>query len=138
MGVFMIMKSYLCFYEISGEIGPIRSRAMSSCLLNFLRGFLLIRSVILALLAFVAAVLIAINYVWRGEWGKARERTSSESEDECDRALAKSSWALDTDPTSPGYQIMLAHYLIVVYLCFFKVSYGTFRICCARSAVRHL
>ena len=46
--------------------------ATSSCLLYFIQGLFLIRSVILALLAIVAAVLIAINYLWRGEWGKAK------------------------------------------------------------------
>ena len=45
---------------------------MSSWVLKFLRGFMLIRSVILAILAFVAAVLIAVNYVWKGEWSKER------------------------------------------------------------------
>ena len=68
--VFIITLSHVCLPEISGEIGP--SRAVSSCLHNFVRGFWLIRSVILALLTFFAAVLIAINYVWKGEWGKAR------------------------------------------------------------------
>ena len=68
--MFIITSSHDCLPEISGEIGP--SRAVSSCLLNFVRGFWLIRSVILALLTFFAAVLIAINYVWKGEWGKAR------------------------------------------------------------------
>ena len=81
-----IYRKYVTYHDIftstalpsldQGEAKP--SRATSSCLLKILRGSFLIRSVILALLALVAAVLIAINYVWKGEWSKARAEDMSQ------------------------------------------------------------
>ena len=58
--------------EASGDASP--PKATSSCLLNIIQGLFLIRTIILALLAFVAAVLIAVNYLWRGEWSEAKEQ----------------------------------------------------------------
>ena len=59
---------------MSGEI--VTARAITSCQLKILRGFMLIRSVILAVLAFVAAALVAFNYMWKGEWSRAIENSS--------------------------------------------------------------
>ena len=55
---------------MSGERSP--SKTITFCQLNFLRGFLVLRSIFLASTAFVAAIIIAINYLWKGEWGKGK------------------------------------------------------------------
>ena len=49
------------------------SKTIGFCWFNFLRGLLVIRSICLASIAFVAAILFAINYLWNGEWGKYEE-----------------------------------------------------------------